>query len=60
MKRLTKRRGGKFSGVCLGIADYLEIDVTVIRLIWIVGTVCTAGFGILAYLAAAFIMPYDN
>ncbi len=48
--------GKKIAGVCGGIAEYLNIDVTVVRLLWVL--VCLmGGFGILAYLAAALIIP---
>lgn len=42
-------------GVCAGIGEYLNIDPTVIRLLW--GIFGLTGFGILAYIAAAIIMP---
>ncbi|MDW2799063.1 PspC domain-containing protein [Clostridium boliviensis] len=42
-------------GVCGGIAEYFDVDPTIIRLIWaILG--CT-GSGILAYIIAAVIIP---
>ena len=44
-------------GVCMGISDYLDIDVTVIRLLFAALTVCSAGTGLLLYGAAAIIMP---
>lgn len=42
-------------GVCAGIGEYLNIDPTVIRLLWVIFGL--TGFGILAYIAAAIIMP---
>ena len=45
-------------GVCAGIADYFRIDVTVIRLAWII-LCCFAGTGILAYILAAIIIPEE-
>jgi phage shock protein PspC (stress-responsive transcriptional regulator) len=59
-RKLTKKRNGMFGGVCIGIADYLQIDVTVVRLLWAVGTLFTVGLGLLAYIAAACIMPYEE
>ena len=58
MKRLTRKRNGMFLGVCLGVAEYLEVDVTVVRLVWTVAAFC-GGVGLLAYFAAGFIMPVD-
>ena len=57
MKRLTRNtRGGMFLGVCAGIADYLGIDPTVVRVIAVV-TGFFGGVGLFGYLIAAFIMP---
>lgn len=42
-------------GVCGGIGEYLNVDSTVIRLLWAI-LVCT-GPGLLAYFAAAIIIP---
>ncbi len=55
-KRLYKSQTDrKLCGVCGGIAEYFNIDPTVIRLVWaILG--CT-GTGIVAYIIAAIIMP---
>ena len=59
-KRLYKSsRNKKICGVCGGIAEYLNIDPTVIRLITaIIGLAC--GSCILIYIIMAFVMPYDN
>jgi len=43
--------------VCQGLAAYSEIDVAWVRTIFVLGTVVTAGFGLLVYLALAFILP---
>lgn len=43
-------------GVCAGIGEYFDIDPTVIRVAFAV-LACMGGSGILAYLAAAVIMP---
>ena len=56
MKKLTKCSNRKLCGVCGGIAEYFDVDPTVIRLLWVV--LCLfAGSGILAYIVAAIIMP---
>ncbi len=61
-KRLYKSTSDKkICGVCGGIGNYLNIDPTVIRLIWVL-LVIAGGTGILAYILAAIIMedePYD-
>lgn len=56
-KRLYKiEEGKKLCGVCGGIAEYFDLDPTIIRLLWIILIFC-AGTGILAYFIAALIMP---
>lgn len=56
-KRLYKSISDrKICGVCGGLAEYLNVDSTLIRLIWIIFT-CMGGAGILAYIIAALIMP---
>lgn len=48
----------KICGVCSGVARYLGIDTTVVRLIWAI--LCFWGVGIAAYIVAALIMPSDQ
>lgn len=57
MKRLYKiEEGKKVCGVCGGVAEYLNIDVTIVRIITVV--LCfTYGAGIAIYFVAALIMP---
>ena len=56
-KRLVKSRNDrKLCGVCGGFAEYLNLDPTVIRLIWLL-LVLFAGTGVLAYIIAALVMP---
>ena len=44
-------------GVCGGIAEYLAVDPTLIRLAWVIFTCLSAGTGIIAYIIAAIIIP---
>ena len=46
----------KLDGVCGGIAEYFDVDPTVIRLGWVIFT-CIAGSGLLAYIICAVVMP---
>lgn len=46
----------KICGVCGGLAEFLEIDVTIVRLVWAL-VVLFAGFGLLAYIVCALILP---
>lgn len=45
------------AGVCGGIAEYLQVDATLVRVFFVVGTVITAGLGFLAYLVLVVLMP---
>jgi len=47
------------SGVCGGIGEYLNLDPTIVRLIWIFLVLC-CGTGVLAYIIMAIVMPYDS
>ncbi len=56
-KRLYKSRTDKkIDGVCGGIAEYFNVDSTLIRLALIL-FVCLGGSGILAYIIAAIVLP---
>lgn len=46
----------KIAGVCGGIAEYFNIDSTLVRLAWVVFCLL-GGSGVLAYIIAALIMP---
>lgn len=56
-KKLTKSKNKMLSGVLAGIAEYLEIDPTVIRVIYLFMTVFTAFAGVIAYLLLMLVMP---
>ena len=55
-KKLKKSNNKVFCGVCGGLAEYIGIDPTVMRLIILVLSFIW-GFGVLAYIIAALIMP---
>ena len=46
----------KLCGVCGGIAEYFNIDSTIVRLVWALAIIFV-GCGLLAYLIAALVMP---
>ena len=46
----------KIAGVCGGIAEYFDVDATLIRLAWVLFSLL-GGSGLLAYIIAALIMP---
>ena len=55
MKKLYKSNNQMICGVCAGIAEYLGIDPTVVRLIW--AALGLTGTGILLYIIASLVMP---
>jgi phage shock protein C len=57
---MRPRHGRALAGVCAGIAEYLGLDVTVVRVIWAAVAVLTGGAGVLAYLAAWVIIPDEG
>ena len=56
-KKLYKNSENKMlAGVCSGIADYFDMDPTIMRIIWAVITLA-GGSGLIAYIICALIMP---
>ena len=59
-RRLTRSRlDRKVAGVCGGLAEYLGVDATPVRLLWLILTILPGAFvgGLLAYIVAWIIMP---
>lgn len=57
-KKLFRSKKDKMvAGVCAGIGEYLDIDPTVIRLLWVLFTIMSLGTGILAYVIAWIVIP---
>lgn len=52
--RLDKGNG-KVMGVCAGIANYSNVDVTLVRIAWVLGTLLGFGSLLLVYLVIALI-----
>jgi phage shock protein C len=57
-KLVRPRRGRKIAGVCLGFAEYFDLDVALVRIVWIVCTIFGL-FGAVAYAAAWIVMPEE-
>ncbi|KPP91476.1 MAG: PspC domain-containing protein [Erythrobacter sp.] len=67
MNKITRKNGGgqpgfhldkrnaKLAGVCAGIADYANVDPTVVRIAFVVGAFFSLGTAALVYLAIALI-----
>ena len=54
-KKLYKSNDKMIAGVCSGLGEYLNVDPTIVRLIW--ALVALSGAGVLAYLVCALIIP---
>jgi phage shock protein C len=50
----------KIAGVCSGLARYMDVDVTLIRIAAVAAFFCSGGLVFLAYIVAIFIMPVDR
>jgi phage shock protein C len=58
-KRLMRPRGGRFiAGVCQGVAEYFDLDVTLVRIVWVL-TAIFGGGGFIAYLIGWVVMPQE-
>ncbi len=59
MKKLYRsKKDRKIAGVCGGIAEYLNMDSTIVRLLCVV-CILLCGFGLLAYVIACFVIPEE-
>ncbi len=60
MKKLYLSTDRKISGVCGGVAEYFDIDSSIVRLAWIIVTVLTGVVpGIIGYILAAIVIPHQ-
>ena len=58
-KRLYRSRGDRrVAGVCAGIADYLGVDATLVRIAWVL-VAMAGGPGVLLYIVMAAIVPEE-
>ena len=57
-KRLMRSADAKLGGVCGGLAEYLDVDPTVVRLVWVLISFFTGLIpGTIAYLVAWAVLP---
>ena len=60
-KRLTRSKEKMVAGVLAGIADYLNIDPTIIRILYVILSIASIGFtGLIAYLIMWIIIPEEK
>jgi phage shock protein C len=59
-RRLIRPRSArKIAGVCAGFADYFNVDVTLVRLVWIVAGIAMFPLWEIAYIVAWIIVPEE-
>jgi phage shock protein PspC (stress-responsive transcriptional regulator) len=57
-KKLYRSKSQKMlGGVCGGIAEYFDMDVSIVRILWAIITIASIGFGILVYILMVIIFP---
>lgn len=60
-KRLTRSKDKMVAGVLAGIADYLNMDPTIVRVLYVVLSIASIGFpGLIAYLIMWVIIPEEK
>lgn len=57
-KLMRPRQGRKIAGVCLGFAEYFDVDITLVRIVWLIASFMT-GIGFLSYPIAWIVMPEE-
>ena len=59
-KKLRRTSNDKMiGGVCGGLAEYFGLDSTLVRVAYVLSSICTAFSGVLVYLIFLLIMPED-
>jgi phage shock protein C len=60
-KRLYRNEHDKvIAGVCSGVADYMQMDVTIVKVLFVLGTLCLAGTGLVVYIILWIVAPVNN
>lgn len=60
-KKLERPRSGRMlAGICAAIANYTNIDVTVVRVIYMLLTVFTAFSGLIVYFILMLLIPEEK
>ncbi|QLQ08713.1 MAG: PspC domain-containing protein [Anaerolineae bacterium] len=55
---LVRRQNNRMiAGVCGGLADFLGIDASVVRIVWAIGSAATLGLGVMVYVILLLVMP---
>lgn len=57
-KLMRPKVGRKIAGVCAGVAEYFDLDITLVRVVWLVLTIFGGG-GLIAYIIGWIVMPEE-
>lgn len=57
-QKLALSTNKKLAGVCGGVANYFNLDATLVRIIWLILVLCF-GIGVLAYIICWILMPRE-
>ena len=58
VKKLYRSAANRWlGGVCGGIGEYFNVDPTVVRVLYIIGTFLSMGFGLLLYIILWIVIP---
>lgn len=60
MARLAKSKNRSLFGVCGGLANYLGIDVSIIRILFVIGAICSGSIVFWLYLLLALVLPSEE
>jgi len=58
-KLIRPRLDRKIAGVCAGFSEYFDLDVTLIRVVWLLVAIFGFPFGEIAYIVAWIVMPEE-
>jgi phage shock protein C len=57
-KLMRPRNDRKIAGVCAGVAEFFDLDVTLVRVVWLLALIL-GGTGLLAYIVGWIVMPEE-
>jgi phage shock protein C len=56
---IRPRTGRKIAGVCAGFAEYFDLDVTLVRVVWVISAFIPTCIGLIGYLVAWILVPNE-
>ncbi len=56
---MRSRTDRKIAGVCAGFAEYFDLDVSLVRVVWLIAALLPPGVSLIAYVIAWIVMPEE-